>query len=120
MKPSWVELTQKANAGTALKPTEKLVEETVSSWLQEERCMALVLSKELGLFVRTGKRKFKENLPGRIKYEIKELVNSYRLESNLHIDGAVSSLKISAYFDRMTIEFSSHLKAPEDKKIVVK
>lgn len=116
MKPGWVELTQKANAGTVLKPSETFVEETVSSWLQEERCMALVLSKELGLFVRIGKRQFKEDLSGRIKFEKKELVNSYRLESNLHIDGAASSLKISAYFDRMTIAFSSHLSAPEDKK----
>ena len=116
MKPGWVELTQKANAGTKLKISDQIVEETVSSWLQEERCMALVLSKELGLFVRSGQWKYKHDLSGRFRFEQKELVNKYKLESKLHIDGAASPLKITAYFDRMTIGFSAYLSAPSDKQ----
>ena len=115
MKPGWVELTQKANAGTTLKLSDSFVEETVSSWLQEERCMALVLSKELGLFVRSGHTKFKNNLSGRVKFEQKELISNSRLESNLYIDGAVSALKIIGHFGRMTIEISSTVNSPEDK-----
>ena len=116
MKPGWVDLTQKANAGTKLKISDQIVEETVSSWLQEERCMALVLSKELGLFVRSGQWKYKHDLSGRFRFEQKELVNKYKLESKLHIDGAASPLKITAYFDRMTIGFSAYLSAPSDKQ----
>ena len=100
MKQGWVELTQKANAGTKLNISDQIVEETVSSWLQEERCMALVLSKELGLFVRSGQWKYKNDLSGRLRFEQKELVNKYKLESKLYIDGAASPLKIIAYFDR--------------------
>ena len=116
MKSGWTELTRKANAGTSLKLSDPIVEDTISSWLQEERCMALVLSKELGLFVRSGQTRFKNDLSGRVKFEQKELVNNSRLKSNLHIDGAVSPLKIIGYFDRMTIEMSSFIQAPDDKQ----
>jgi len=116
MKSGWTELTRKANAGASLKLSDPIVEDTISSWLQEERCMALVLSKELGLFVRSGQTRFKNDLSGRVKFEQKELVKNSRLESNLQIDGAVSALKIIGYFDRMTIEMSSSIQAPDDKQ----
>jgi len=116
MKPGWTELTQKANAGTALKLSDSFVDETVSSWLQEERDMALILSRELGLLVKSGHRKFKNDLSARIKYEKKELITKCLLESILQIDGAASPLEIRAYFDRKNIEMSSMLSAPLDKK----
>ena len=116
MKPGWIELTQKANSGTSLNLTDSFVDETVSSWLQEERDMALILSRELGLLVKSGHRRFKNDLSARIKYEKKELTTKKRLESILHIDGAASLLEIRAYFDRKNIEMSSTLSAPLDKK----
>jgi len=116
MKPGWVELTQKANAGTSLKLSDSCVEETVSSWLQEERDMALILSRELGLLIRSGYRKFKNDLSARVKYEKKELVSKRQLESVLQIDGAASPLQIRACFDRKNIEMSSALTPPQDKK----
>ena len=72
MKPGWVELTQKANAGTKLKLSDSFVEETVSSWLEEERDMALILSRELGLLVRSGQTKYKNDLKSRINFEKKQ------------------------------------------------
>lgn len=117
MKPGWTELTQKANAGTSLKINDSFVDETVSSWLQEERDMALILSRELGLLVRSGQLKFKNDLSARVKYEKKELITNLRLESSLQIDGAASTLQIGACFDRKNIEMSSTLSAPSDKKI---
>lgn len=116
MKPGWSELTQKVNAGTSLKLSDSFVEETVSSWLQEERDMALILSRELGLLVRSGYRKFKSDLPARVKYEKKELLSKRQLESTLQIDGAASPLQIRACFDRKNIEMSSTLTSPQDKK----
>ena len=116
MKPGWVELTRKANAGTSLRLSDQCVEETVSSWLQEERDMALILSRELGLFVKSGQRKFRNDLAGRIKYEKKELVLNRRLESVLVIDGAASPLRINAFFARKNISMSASLSAPRDKK----
>jgi len=116
MKPGWVELTQKANAGTSFKLSDSFVEETVSSWLQEERDMTLILSRELGLLVHSGYRKFKNDLSARIKYEKKELISKRQLESMLQIDGAASPLQIRACFDRKNIEMFSSLTPPQDKK----
>ena len=116
MKPGWVELTRKANAGTSLKLSDSFVDETVSSWLQEERDMALILSRELGLLVRSGQMKFKKDLSARVKYEKQELITNRRLESSLQIDGAASSLQVRAYFARKNVEMSSTLSAPLDKK----
>ena len=117
MKPGWVELTHKANAGTSFKVSDSCVEETVSSWLQEERDMALILSRELGLLVRSGHRKFKKDLSARIKYEKKQLIANNHLESTLQIDGAASPLFIRACFDRKNIEMSAALTAPQNKKV---
>jgi len=117
MKPGWVEVTQKANAGTSFKISDSFVEEAISSWLQEERDMALILSRKLGLLVRSGKPKFKNDLCARINCEKKELVATKCLESTLQIDGAASPLNIRACFERKNIEMSSMLSPPQDKKV---
>jgi hypothetical protein len=48
MKAGWTEFTQKANSNAPLLLSDPCVEDAVSSWLQEERDMALVLSRRLG------------------------------------------------------------------------
>ena len=117
MKPGWTELTKKANAGTSLNLSEPCVEETVSSWLQEERDMALILSRKLGLLVRSGKTQFKNDLSARVKSEKKKLISNRCLKSNLHIDNAAAPLDIHAFFDRKNVEMSASLLPPLDKKI---
>ena len=116
MKPGWVELTQKANTGSSLKLSDPCVEETVSSWLQEERDMALILSRELGLLVKSGKAKFKNNLSDRDKFERKELISSCTLSSTLSVEGAASTIDIVAHFDRKNVSMSCSLTPPADKK----
>jgi len=108
-------LAENAN-NIAFKLSDSFVEETVSSWLQEERDMTLILSRELGLLVHSGYRKFKNDLSARIKYEKKELISKRQLESMLQIDGAASPLQIRACFDRKNIEMFSSLTPPQDKK----
>ncbi|MBC8277183.1 MAG: hypothetical protein H8E46_03055 [FCB group bacterium] len=116
MKQGWTEIVDKINSGTPLKLDDKSVEDTVSSWLEEERDMALSLSRELGLIVRTGKRKYKNNLKARIEEEKKELISNKYLESVLRIDGAVSDLLVRPNFDRKNVKMSVSLTAPQDKK----
>lgn len=116
MKPGWVDIANKANSGTSLKTNDISVDESVSSWLQEERDMALILSRELGLLVRSGKDKFKNDLKGRIEFEKKELVSKLSLESTLQIDGAASNINVKTNFDRRNIEMSVSLSAPLDRK----
>ena len=81
MKQGWVEVSQKINAGASLKIKDNAVDETVSSWIEEERDMALKLSRELGLLVKSGQKKYKNDLTARINYEKRKLVKERYLDS---------------------------------------
>ena len=100
MKAGWTEVAHKINAGASLKLKDDSVDETVSSWIEEERDMALILSRELGLLVRSGQKKYKNDLMARINHEKKQLVSNQNLESNLQVDGAVSDIIVKPNFGR--------------------
>lgn len=117
MKPGWKDVVEKINSGSRLKCSDNSVLDTVISWQQEERDMALILSRKLGLFVNTGSLKYKDNLQLRIDDDIKSLINNRQLVSNLKISGAVSDIQIKALFEKRTIEMSVRVNVPLDKTI---
>lgn len=117
MKPGWSEFTKKANAGAPLLLSDPCVEDTVTSWLQKERDMALILSRKLGLLVKSGKSKYKKDLSARILREKKKLVDKQCLESKLLIDNAAAPLDVLASFDRKTMTMSAKLSPPLDRKM---
>jgi len=116
MKPGWVNVAQKINAGASLKLNDSDVDETVSSWLEEERDMALILSRQLGLMVKSGIKKYRTDLNARIKNEKRCLVDNKYVEANLQIDGAVSDLVVRPNFGRKNVVYSVSVKPPEDRK----
>jgi len=117
MKPGWSEVAQKINVGASLKLKDNAVDETVSSWLEEERDMALILSRELGLLVRSGQKKYKNDLTARINYEKRQLVTNKNLESHLQVDGAVSDIHIRPNFGRKNVEMSVDINVPKDRTL---
>jgi hypothetical protein len=117
MKPGWTEFTRKANTNAPLLLSDPCVEDAVTSWHQEERDMGLILSRKLGLLVKSGKTKFKNDLSARINYEKKNLIEKRFLESSLHIDNAAAPLDICAYFSRKIISMSAKLAPPMDRKM---
>ncbi len=116
MKSGWIDIVRKTNTGVSLLMNDKAVDETVSSWLEEERDMALMLSRNLGLLIKSGQKKYKNNLKGRIEYEKRELISNKFLESILQIDGAASDIIVRALFYRRNIEMSITLLPPLDRK----
>ena len=116
MKAGWVNVAEKINAGATLKLNDGDVDQSVSSWLEEERDMALILSKQLGLMVKSGNKKFKNNLKARIDNEKRCLVENKYVEACLQIDGAVSDLTIRPNFGRKNVVYSVAVKPPEDRK----
>ena len=116
MKPGWSDIVRKTNAGISLLMNDNSIDETVSSWLQEERDMALMLSRNLGLLVESGQKKYKDNLKARIECEKRELISNKYLESNLQIEGAASDITVRSIFDRRNIEMSVALLPPQDRK----
>jgi len=116
MKPGWKNVVIKINDGENLKTDDKDVGDTVVSWLQEERDMALILSRRLGLLVRSGESKYRNNLPARLENDTENLVNNKKLISTLRVEGAVSNIVVNANFDRKNIEMSVVLNTPQDRK----
>ena len=117
MKPGWKEVVEKINSGTRLKLSDPDLHEAVISWQQEEKDLALILSRNLGVFVNTGESKYKGNLRARLDDDKRKLIDRSLLNSNLKVRGAVSDIKIEALFEKRIIEMSVSLRAPQDKKV---
>jgi hypothetical protein len=117
MNSGWVEVVEKINAGASLKDSDNNVRDAAQSWQQEERDIALILSRELGVLVTSGEIKFKGKLDQRLASDCKNLVANKQLQSTLRIKGAVSDIKILAFFEKRTIEMMVSLKPPEDKTL---
>ncbi len=115
MKSGWVEVCQKINSGASIKMKDSAVEESVSSWLEEEQDMALKLSRELGVLVTSGHKKFKNDLNAKISFEKTKLVKERKLDSVISVDGAVSDITTTANFGRKNIEMSVDVNPPMDK-----
>ena len=115
MKAGWKNVIDKMGSNSSLRKNDPDVIDTVSSWLQEERDMALILSRELGLLVKSGIPKFKTNLKGRIDYEVKCLLDNKALSSTLQIANAASNIGVTARFDRRQVQMEVILNPPEDK-----
>jgi len=115
MKPGWKVVVERIISGTQLKSNCQDIIETVESWLQEEKDLALILSRGLGLFVKSGETKFKNNYQARIEHDKKILMKDKCLSSKLVISNAVSNVNVIAYLDKRSIEMSVYLNAPEDK-----
>ena len=117
MKQGWSESVDKVNAGATMKVSDDYVQEAALSWQQEERDMALILSRELGVLVNTGQAKYKGKLDERLKADRKELVTSKRLTSVFRVRGAISDIDIHALFDKRTVEMIVSFKPPMDKTL---
>ena len=117
MKAGWKEIVEKINAGATIKSSDPDLEDTVVSWQQEEKDMALILSKKLGIFVATGNSKYRNNLQGRIENDKQNLLKNKNLLSSLKVKGAVSDIKINTQFTKRIVEMSVALKAPTGKTV---
>lgn len=115
MKQGWKEVVNQINTGVSINVSSMNVQETISSWLQEEKDMALILSRELGVLVKTGNPKFKGKLHDRLDYNANKLLNKKMLSSKFGISGAVSDITVKALFDKRIIEMSVSLIPPTDK-----
>ncbi|MEC4685948.1 MAG: hypothetical protein VST71_09490 [Nitrospirota bacterium] len=117
MKAGWSETIEKINAGANLKINDPYVCDAVYSWQQEEKDMALILSRHLGVLVDSGETKYKSNLKARLEDDKKSLINKKQLVSTLRVKDAVSDIKIMGLLEKRSVEMFVSLKAPHDKTL---
>ena len=110
MKPGWKELAENIRAQKPLKLTDKYIEDAVLSWYEEEKDMALLISRKLGVLVKSSPKNKQS-----IKDDIKRVVKDNYLAGSLSIKDSVSDIKVIAEFERRTVSMSSKIIPPLDK-----
>lgn len=110
MKAGWKELAENIRTQTTLKVSDEYIEEAVLSWYEEEKDMALLLSRKLGVLVKSS-TKNKDS----VKKDIKKIVNDNCLHGDLIIKNAVSDIKLTAEFERRIVSMAVKLTPPLDK-----
>jgi hypothetical protein len=106
MSPEWKEVAELIKSQSSL-PDNKLIG-AVSSWYQEETDMTLMLSRKLGVLVKSDV----ENPKNKLNKDIKTLKKEHKLSTKLRVRGAVSGIKVTVDFERRTIAMSVNVTPP--------
>jgi hypothetical protein len=115
MKPGWKELAENIRAQKPLKVSDAYIEDAVVSWYEEEKDMAMLLSRKLGVLVKPAS-KTKDSL----KADIKRLVQENYLTATLSIKNAVSDIHITSEFERRTVNMSIRIVPPMNKGVAAR
>ena len=110
MKAGWKELAESIRAQKALKQSDKFIEEAVLSWYEEEKDMALLLSRKLGVLVKSSSKN-KES----VKNDIKKVIKDNCITGELIIKNSASDIKLMAEFERRIVSMSVKLTPPLDR-----
>lgn len=110
MKAGWKELAESIRAQKTLKMSDEYIEEAVLSWYEEEKDMALLLSRRLGVLVKSS-QKSNDSL----KKDIKKIIKDNCITGELIIKNTASDIKILAEFERRIVSMSVKLTPPLDR-----
>ena len=110
MKAGWKELASNIRTQKVLKLSDEYIEEAVLSWYEEEKDMALLLSRKLGVLVKSSPKN--ENSA---KKDIKKIIKNNYLTGKLIIKNSISDIKITVEFERRLVSMSIQIIPPLDK-----
>ena len=111
MSSNWKEVCDRIYNNEKLNKSDKMLINAVKSWHQEEKDLALLLSRKLGSNIKSTLKNTKS-----IDSDIKKLLSTKKLLGSLNIKGAVSKLNIELNFNKRSINFSVNLIPPGDKQ----
>ena len=112
MSDGWVKVSEKIrNSITLSRNDDADIEEAVVSWHQEEIDMRLMLTRHLGIVVKSVNEDPKKKLANNIK----KLKTKNHLTTSLKIKGAVSDIDVKAEFERRMLQMSVEVTPPQDK-----
>ena len=110
MKDGWKTTVKDIADRKTVKIGSVEVVEAIESWHEEERDMALLLSRKLGVFVKSTPRSVKS-----INDDAKRLQSDSELFGNLSIKDSVSDIKIKLDFEVKSVSMSVKITPPQDK-----
>jgi len=112
MKPGWKELAENIKTSKPLLISDQYINDAALSWQEEESDLALLLSRKLGVLVKTKSRD--------IKSDIKKVIKDHCLTSTLSIKDSVSDIKLKADFATRVVSMSVSVTPPQDKGTVAR
>ncbi|MDR5906442.1 hypothetical protein [Franzmannia qiaohouensis] len=117
MNREWKEVVGKVKSGAILGKNTEEVENTVSSWHQEQRDLCLVMSRKLGRPVKLKLARAHRTDPvKRLKDDCEALAKDKVLSCCLEVPDAAADLEVTADLTKRTIVCSMRVVAPQDKK----
>lgn len=117
MSKGWKEVCEQIHEGRKLKKGDEDLENSVASWQQLLRYLAIKLSVELGKIVNLHLSRSRSNDPSlNFNENVDELIQKNRLTAEFDIPNAASRLKINIDFLRRTLNLSMSLDSPKDRK----
>ncbi|MGE0561283.1 MAG: hypothetical protein AB7O47_05665 [Flavobacteriales bacterium] len=115
MKSGWKELSENIYGQKPLKESDTYIRDAVLSWYEEEMDMSLLLSRKLGVLVKSTPRNINS-----VKTDIKKIVKENYISGIISIKNAVSDIKINAEFERRAVNMSIKIIPPMDKGTVAR
>ena len=115
MKPCWKELVENVQAKKILKVSDVCIENSIISWYEEEKNIALLMSRKLWILVKSS-FKWKDALNN----DIKDFVKKNYIKWLLSIKNSVSDIKIIVDFERRWISMSVKVIPPLNKWTVAR
>ncbi len=117
MNAEWRDIIVKVQTGEKLLKSSPEIENTVASWHQEVRDLALIMSRKLQLEVSAKlARRESANPVQRLRNDITRLVQDSALSCALEIPDAASPLNVLADLRSRCVVVSMRLSAPGDRK----
>lgn len=117
MNREWKEVVGKIKSGAVLGKSSEEVENTVSSWHQEQRDLCLVMSRKLGRPVKLKlARAHRIDPVKRLKDDCEVLAKDKILSCCLEVPDAAADLEVTADLTKRTIVCSMRVTAPQDKQ----
>tara|TARA_B100000767_G_C19713541_1_gene513876 strand:- start:100 stop:1440 length:1341 start_codon:yes stop_codon:yes gene_type:complete len=111
MSEGWKEVSDKLFKQERILKKEFILKEAVKSWHQEEKDLALLLSRSLGSSIKSSVKN-----KSSLNDDIDKLLKTQTLKGSLIIKNAVSKIDINLDFNRRIISMSIILDPPKDKK----
>jgi len=109
MQDGWKDVVDKISNLIPLKRDDENVQQAVLSWYEEEKDMALLLSRKLGVLVKSPSRQDSAIKDG------EHLIKHNNVTSVLSVKNAVSKIKITAEFERKSVIMGITITPPQDK-----
>ena len=117
MTGDWKNLVAQVVAGSPLAKSSDSVVDTVASWHQETRDLALKLTELVNAHVSVRlPRKHKDDPNARIRDDVEVLTKTAQLRAEYEVPDAASPIIVTADIRRRSISVSMRLKAPEDRR----